>query len=107
MTELSISIIRRAEATVVAAVGDIDLATASRFTEAISGVLQHTAGGPVIVDLAGVGFCDSSGVRALVHGRRLAEERSISFQATGATGIVLDVLVLTGVWAGLSGEAHP
>ena len=57
---------------------------------------------PVVVDLAEVRFCDSSGIRVLVHGRRLADERGLSYRVIGATGIVLDVLEVTGVWALLS-----
>jgi anti-anti-sigma factor len=107
MTEYSTSIIHRSDATVVAAVGDLDLATAPSFGETLAEAIGRTADSPLIVDLAGVRFCDSSGIRALVHGRRLADERDVIYRVTGATGLVLDVLTLTGVWAELSGETPP
>jgi anti-sigma B factor antagonist len=107
MTELATSIIHRSDATVVAVVGDLDLATAPSFGQAVADAIAHTADLPVVVDLAAVRFCDSSGIRALVHGRRLADEHQVAFRVIGATGLVLDVLTLTGVWADLSGESPP
>jgi len=50
--------------TVVRAAGEIDMATADRFGRAVRGELGH---GPVMVDLGGLTFMDSSGVRA-IHG---------------------------------------
>jgi len=47
---------------VVSAVGEIDLATADAFAAALR---EHLAAGPVVLDLRGLSFMDSSGVRAL------------------------------------------
>jgi anti-sigma B factor antagonist len=46
----------------VAAVGELDLATADAFAAALR---DHLAGGPVLLDLREVSFMDSSGVRVL------------------------------------------
>jgi anti-sigma B factor antagonist len=102
---LSISTLRDDSATVVAARGEIDLATAAMLAETIAQALDAPDPQPVVVDLAEVRFCDSSGIRVLVHGRRLADERGLSYRVVGATGVVLDVLEVTGVWAELSTPA--
>jgi anti-anti-sigma factor len=46
----------------VAAMGEIDLATADAFAAALR---EHLASGPVLLDMREVSFMDSSGVRAL------------------------------------------
>lgn len=58
--------------------GELDLATSPKLTEAISELTERRE--PVVLDVAGVSFVDSSGVRALIEsdqalaarGRRLA-----------------------------------
>jgi len=55
---------------VLAVSGEIDLAVATRFgVELESLVAERTTG---IVDLSGVGFIDSSGIRELLKARRAA-----------------------------------
>jgi len=54
------------------------------------------------VDLAEVAFLDSSGIASLLKGRRIADGLGKAYWVTGATGIVREVLDLTGVWAHLS-----
>jgi anti-anti-sigma factor len=46
----------------VAAVGELDLATADAFAAALR---EHLASGPVLLDLREVSFMDSSGVRVI------------------------------------------
>jgi anti-sigma B factor antagonist len=82
--------------------GELDLASAV--------ALEHRLGeltGPdvtgVTVDLGGVTFVDSAGINALLRGRRLAESRAQTFLVSGATGVVRQVLSITGVWNHLSG----
>lgn len=48
--------------TVIAAVGEIDIATADEVGAALS---AHLATGPVLLDLSSLTFMDSSGVRVL------------------------------------------
>ncbi len=48
--------------TVVAAAGEVDLATVGELTDALR---EHLAAGPVLLDLSELTFMDSSGVRAL------------------------------------------
>lgn len=107
MTDLTVSVTERPGAATVAVAGDLDPLTAPALTRAITGAVEHAGDAWVVVDVSGVRFCDSSGISSLVYGRRLAEERGVRYRVTGATGLVLDVLELTGVWARLSAGGEP
>jgi anti-sigma B factor antagonist len=85
-------------------VGEIDLATGGTLEAAILDAVAHPDAESVVVDLAGVGFLDSSGISTLLRGRRAADDRGIAFRVTGANGIVRNVLDVTGVWALLSAQ---
>ncbi len=50
--------------TAIRASGEVDMATADRLGAVVH---EHAGGGPVLVDLAGLTFMDSTGVRT-VHG---------------------------------------
>jgi anti-sigma B factor antagonist len=64
---------------------------------------QHP-GRDLIVNLAGVSFLDSSGIRRLVDAHRDLADRGVRMTVTGAQGVVLTVLKVTGVYPTLSGE---
>ena len=57
--------------TVVRAAGEVDMATAGRLGAAVH---EHAGAGPVLVDLAGLTFMDSTGVRT-VHGMIAAAQQ--------------------------------
>ncbi|WP_410571229.1 STAS domain-containing protein [Amycolatopsis sp. cmx-4-61] len=57
---------------VVTVEGELDVATAPRLRAAVDAVTLGT-GQLLVVDLAGVTFCDSSGISALIAARNLAE----------------------------------
>ena len=63
----------------VTVVGEVDLASGTTLRARLDHVIA-TTGGTVVLDLSGVGFIDSSGLRVLVeNGRRLAAmNRSLS-----------------------------
>jgi anti-sigma B factor antagonist len=90
--------------TIVAVVGDIDLASGGDLEQEITAALAGP-GTAVVVDLQGVTFLDSSGIGVLLKGRRLADTHGVDYRVTGATNMVRQVLDLTGVWGHLSGEA--
>lgn len=50
---------------VVSVYGEVDLSTAPRLLDVLSGALEGD--GKVIVDLAGMGFIDSQGIRVLAQ----------------------------------------
>ena len=77
--------------TVVAVAGEVDLATAGELEGIVLGELARA---PVLVDLGGVAFLDSSGVRAL--DRLLKAEGDLRFSAT-LQDPVAQVLRLTGM----------
>jgi anti-sigma B factor antagonist len=88
---------------ILAASGDVDLASAPRLDAAIEAAVHTADVQAVVVDLTGVTFLDSSGISVLLRGRRLADEHSLRYRVVGAQGLVLTVLELTGVWAHLAG----
>jgi anti-sigma B factor antagonist len=88
-----------ANRTAVAVTGEIDLATADGMGEAVR---AHLRSGPVLLDLAGVTFMDSSGVRVLdALLREVTEEGWDLRVAPTLTEAVVQVLELTGMRAQL------
>lgn len=63
------------DACVVAVTGEVDLDTAERFNEGLRLAVQGGTG-PVVVDLCGVPFMDSTGLHLLLNAlRRLTRQR--------------------------------
>lgn len=88
---------------VVAVVGEVDLATRDRLHTAIVRAISEAGPGhKIIVDLSQTTFLDSTGISVLVRGREAAEAASSHYSITGATGMVRQVLELTGVLAALT-----
>jgi anti-sigma B factor antagonist len=83
--------------TTVSVAGELDLATADEFSRA---VLSGLATGAVTVDLRGVTFMDSAGVRALNTALRESAERGRELRVRdGMHPSVVQVLELTGMLA--------
>lgn len=80
MTSFSISTDRNGDSVRVRLAGELDIATAPRAEEELHQAEEHAGSGTVVIDLAGLTFMDSTGLRLLVaadarahqHGRRLA-----------------------------------
>lgn len=83
--------------TVVWVTGDVDLAAEASVTQALADVVASGTTTGVVVDLSGVPFLDSSGIRALVRGHLAAAEAGLELTVRGAQGTVEQVLRLTGV----------
>lgn len=81
---------------IVAAEGQVDLATAPRLAEALTQAHGDDVT-EVVVDLTGVDFLDSVGVRVLVEVARDAAQLDVSLTVRGARGWVARVLEITGV----------
>src|SRR5438046_10529144 len=60
--------------------GDIDLATADPFEERASEAVMEAAGSSVLIDLSGVTFIDSAGMRALIRVLELRCGKSLIVQ---------------------------
>jgi anti-sigma B factor antagonist len=84
------------DVTVIRVAGEVDMDTHVEMEDAILGALRSGAG-PVVVDLAEVSFLDSSGVRALLHGREAAIGRGTTLTVRSPQPIVANVLRLTNV----------
>ncbi len=81
------------DAGVIIARGDIDLAGGPLLEQAIHGL---DVAGPVVVDLEGVSFIDSSGLRSLLGASRRAAEQSSSIVLRSPSSEVRRLLEITG-----------
>jgi anti-sigma B factor antagonist len=92
---------REAATVTIALAGDADLAGIGEFEDVLATHLG-TDVETVRVDLSAVSFIDSTGINALLKGRRTAEGHGQTLVVTAASGLVREVLDMTGVWAHLS-----
>lgn len=83
------------EHTVVTVSGEIDFASSPVLGQTLQEALDHSGGG-VDVDLAGVGFCDCSGLNILLHVRRRALEVAKTLTVRVSSPAVQRLLELTG-----------
>jgi anti-anti-sigma factor len=94
--DLQLSTRRAGERAIVTVGGEVDLETASQLgehaLEALRDVSAH-----VVVDLAGVTFMDSTGLKVLLSIQRRAALAGGSFAVAGATRTVRRILALTGL----------
>ncbi|MFD4233354.1 STAS domain-containing protein [Streptomyces sp. NPDC058542] len=74
MSPLTITARDAATGPVIEIVGDLDYDTAPRLREVVDG-LTVAAGHLLVLDLAGLNFCDSSGINALLSARNLTIEQ--------------------------------
>lgn len=84
----------------VALAGDCDLAVRDELTAALLAAVSRAD--TVVVDLAAVGFLDSSGVHGLVAAHHAARGRGGRLYVENPAGSVATVLDVTGVAALLS-----
>ncbi|WP_051367888.1 STAS domain-containing protein [Hamadaea tsunoensis] len=78
--------------------GDVDLTTADQLGRQLEAAAEEDR--DVVVDLAGVTFLDSTGVRTLVDAYRAGRRRGLFVSISGARDWVARMLEVTGV-AGL------
>ncbi|MFF3142587.1 ANTAR domain-containing protein, partial [Streptomyces sp. NPDC057927] len=85
------------ERTVVAVAGELDIDTEQALRHALREALAQSLHG-LDLDLAGVDFCDCSGLNILLHIRRLAlaEAKTVRIQTAGTA--VEHLLTLTRTW---------
>jgi anti-sigma B factor antagonist len=84
--------------------GDCDLTVRDRLTAALLDAVSRADA--VFVDMAAVGFLDSTGVHALVTAHHAARGRAGRLYVTNAGGPVAAVLELTGLDALLKAPAE-
>lgn len=72
--------------------GDVDLHSSPQARQAILDGLK--AGKPLLVDLSGVSYMDSSGVASLVEGYQTARKQGIEFGLAAPAAAAMNVLRL-------------
>jgi anti-sigma B factor antagonist len=70
--DFDVSLLRQDRCTVVRVRGEIDVVSRERFEETMTEVLD--AGGPMVIDMRQVTFCDSTGLNSIVSAHRRALE---------------------------------
>lgn len=98
MTHLTIDIEHGDDGAVLVAAGEIDLASAPQLEADLGSCLTA---GPVIVDLTGVSFMDSTGLRVLLAAHEQAAESDRALKLVVTDGPVSKLLSITGVDAHL------
>jgi anti-sigma B factor antagonist len=83
------------DAWVVTAVGEIDIASAPLLRQQLDAALRSSPPWPVLVDLTGVTFLDSTGLGALVEAHQQATALGRELLLVGAHRSVRRVLELT------------
>lgn len=87
---------REGTVTVFRLVGELDLASAPDLIAALA-ALTDGAATPVVLDMAGVGFVDSTGVRVLLEAQAASPQRVVALMAPSrAVTRVLDLTRLRG-----------
>ncbi|MFB8241242.1 STAS domain-containing protein [Kitasatospora purpeofusca] len=79
-------------------VGDLDIETLAPAAETL-GALVAQRPEAVVIDLGGVGFCDSSGLNVLLKTRIAAEQAGLELRLAAVPPTVMRVLDLTGARA--------
>jgi anti-sigma B factor antagonist len=102
---LTLSSHLESETVTTAVSGDIDLSNADDLERHLEEQLAGEAVA-VAVDLTEVLFIDSAGINILVTARRRADEIGKTLRVTGASGLVRELLDMTGVWQYLSDTAQ-
>jgi anti-sigma B factor antagonist len=78
--------------------GEIDLAVAARFAQELESLVGDTAGAG-LVDLSGVTFIDSSGVRELLKAKHAATTAGGELSLLNPSASCRHVLEISGVWS--------
>jgi anti-anti-sigma factor len=84
--------------------GELDLATAPELSTAVQQALEG-ARQPVVLDMAAVGFIDSTGVRTLLEAQHLAGRDLVLMAPSGAVTRVLDLTRLRGRFVEIDADA--
>ena len=94
--ELTVAVERTAAEAVVLLTGEIDLSTAPRLSTVVSELLADPPA-RVVLDMAGVTFCDSQGLGTLVVLSRKASLAQSCLVLTNVADFLLRVLDITGL----------
>lgn len=87
--------------------GDLDEDTSDGLADLIANAAAQDEVSELVVDLRRVGFLAAAGVRALLQGRDASLQAGREYRVVNATGIVHQVLRLSGVLRMLAVTAEP
>ena len=99
--DLRMSVSHRADGTVVALAGELDISTADVLAKTIDEELR-LAPGRIVIDLAGLTFCDSLGLGTLVVLSRTARNQQTYLVLRNPSDFFTRMLDVTGVRQGLN-----
>jgi anti-sigma B factor antagonist len=94
--DIEIEVRNRDGSTVVAARGEVDVATAPALRDGLDEALDHDIG-TVVVDLTGVTFIDSTGLGVLIGARRRCMEAGRELRVVVVEPRILKVFEITGL----------
>lgn len=95
--DLSVETRRTGDEAVVTLVGEIDMSTVWRLARAVDDVLSEEPPPRVLLDLAGVSFCDSQGLGTLVVLSRRSRLAHSSLVLVNVREFLLRILDITGL----------
>lgn len=84
-------------ATVVSVSGEVDVATAPALRDRLASVADGADGRPVVVDLSGVTFIDSTGLGVLIGARKRCEDDGCALRIVILEPRILKVFDITGL----------
>ncbi|MFE9368020.1 STAS domain-containing protein [Streptomyces sp. NPDC006978] len=96
MSPLTITALNTATGPVLKITGDLDHETAPELRQTVKR-LPLAAGQQLVMDLGGLGFCDSSGITALLAARNLAIEQSSNVALASVPANTTRILRITGL----------
>jgi anti-sigma B factor antagonist len=94
--DLDIEVTRTADTCIMSLDGEVDVYTSPSLKQDMVAAIDEGCA-HMIVDLAEVGFIDSSGLGALVSGLRRMKERSGTIRLVGPREPILKVFKITGL----------
>ena len=93
--DLGLSVSQRGEVPVLSIVGEVDLATVPRLRDQLVRVAADHPGVPVVADLDGVTFMDSTGLGVLVGSQRRIRGGGGELHLVVSSPRLVDLLALT------------
>ena len=81
----------------IAATGELDVATERALVDEFVHQLRIQTVATVVLDLRGITFIDSSGLRAILNCRRVAADTGVAMKLQTAEGPVLKLLKVGGI----------
>jgi anti-sigma B factor antagonist len=99
--ELSIAVQHAPDEVVIHLAGEIDVLTVTRLSTLVNEVLAAEPPGRIVLDMAGVTFCDSQGLGTLVVLSRKAQHARTVLALANVGDFLLRVLDITGLRSAL------